>query len=147
MNMKTAFTDRLQTALTATGTSREKLAAHLGVSFSTIRRWLNGVCAPDVYQFREIARFFGVSYDWFLEDAGAAPDAEELAVKLGLSPDTVSDLLRMAKTESPEVLRSLDGAVRNVISAVDAVYDDLFLDVEESFLESLMNSQTKENAK
>ncbi len=64
MNMKTAFTARLQTALTATGTSREKLAAHLGVSFSTIRRWLNGVCAPDVYQFREIARFFGVSYHY-----------------------------------------------------------------------------------
>ncbi len=145
--MKTAFTDRLQTALTATGTSREKLAAHLGVSFSTIRRWLNGVCAPDVYQFREIARFFGVSYDWFLEDAGAAPDAEELAVKLGLSPDTVEDLLKMAKTESPEVLDALDGAVQSVISAVDAVYDNLLRVSEESLLDALTNFQTKENAK
>ncbi len=57
----TKSTNRLQEALAATGASREKLAAHLGVSASTISRWLNGVCAPDVYQFREIAHFFGVS--------------------------------------------------------------------------------------
>ncbi len=135
--METTFTNRLQAAFAATGTSREKLAAHLGVSLSTICRWLNGICAPDVYQFQEIARFFGVSYDWFLGDAGGVPDAEELAARLGLSPDTVEDLIEMAKTESPEVLEALDSAVHNVISVVDAVYDDLVRCVEGCLLDSL----------
>ncbi len=135
--MKANFANRLQGALTISGTSREKLAAHLGVSFSTVRRWLNGTGAPDVYQFREIVHFFGIPYDWFLGDADGVSDAEKFAVRLGLSPDTVEDLISMAKTESPEVLEALDGAVRNVISVVDAVYEDIVRCAEECLTDSL----------
>lgn len=78
-----------------------------------------------MYQFREIAHYFGMPYDWFLEDSGGIPNADDLAVKLGLSPETVEALLELAASESEEVLMAVDDAVCAVISTISAVYDDL----------------------
>lgn len=119
------FDSRLKQLLSASGVERGELARHLGVSVPTVSRWLNGISTPNVYQFREIAHFFGMPYDWFLEDGDEIPDTERLAAKLGLSPDTVEALLDLAEAESPEVLAAVDDAVCSVIAAVNAVYDDL----------------------
>ena len=119
------FDSRLKQLLSASGVERGELARHLGVSVPTVSRWINGISTPNVYQFREIAHFFGMPYDWFLEDGDEIPDTERLAAKLGLSPDTVEALLDLAETESPEVLAAVDDAVCSVIAAVNAVYDDL----------------------
>ena len=119
------FDSRLKQLLSASGVERGELARHLGVSVPTVSRWINGISTPNVYQFREIAHFFGMPYDWFLEDGDEIPDTERLAAKLGLSPDTVEALLDLAEAESPEVLAAVDDAVCSVIAAVNAVYDDL----------------------
>ena len=119
------FDRRLQHLLSVSGVERGELARHLGVSVPTVSRWINGISTPNVYQFREIAYFFGMPYDWFLEDGGEVPDAERLAAKLGLSPDTVEALLELAAAESPEVLTAVDDAVCAVIATISAVYDDL----------------------
>ena len=119
------FNNRLKQVLSASGVERGELARHLGVSVPTVSRWINGISTPNVYQFREIAHFFGMPYDWFLEDGDEIPDTERLAAKLGLSPDTVEALLDLAEAESPEVLAAVDDAVCSVIAAVNAVYDDL----------------------
>lgn len=145
--MKTEFTNRLQTALRASGKSREELACCVGVSPSTISRWVNGIGLPDVYQFREIARFFDVSSEWFLRDASPLSDPEEISAKLGLSPDTVGELIEMARTESPEVMAALDGAIRSLLSAVDAVYSDLLRMAEGTMLDTLQEFGAKGNLK
>lgn len=119
------FDSRLKQLLSASGVERGELARHLSVSVPTVSRWINGISTPNVYQFREIAHFFGMPYDWFLEDGDEIPDTERLAAKLGLSPDTVEALLDLAEAESPEVLAAVDDAVCSVIAAVNAVYDDL----------------------
>ncbi|MDE6456552.1 MAG: helix-turn-helix domain-containing protein [Dysosmobacter sp.] len=119
------FDCRLKQLLSVSGVERGELARHLGVSVPTVSRWLNGISTPNVYQFREIAHFFGMPYDWFLEDGNGIPDTEGLAAKLGLSPETVEALLELAGEESPEVLTAVDDAVCAVIAAVNAVYDDL----------------------
>lgn len=119
------FDSRLKQLLSASGVERGELARHLGVSVPTVSRWINGISTPNVYQFREIAHFFGMPYDWFLEDGDEIPDTERLAAKLGLSPDTVEALLDLTEAESPEVLAAVDDAVSSVIAAVNAVYDDL----------------------
>ena len=119
------FDRRLQHLLSVSGVERGELARHLGVSVPTVSRWINGISTPNVYQFREIAHFFGMPYDWFLEDGGGIPDTEGLAAKLGLSPDTVEALLELAGAESPEVLTAVDDAVCAVIATISAVYDDL----------------------
>lgn len=119
------FDRRLQHLLSVSGVERGELARHLGVSVPTVSRWINGISTPNVYQFREIAYFFGMPYDWFLEDGGGIPDTEGLAAKLGLSPDTVEALLELAGAESPEVLTAVDDAVCAVIATISAVYDDL----------------------
>ena len=119
------FDKRLKDVLSASGVERGELARHLGVSVPTVNRWLNGISTPNVYQFREIAYFFGLPYDWFLEDEGSIPNVDDLALKLGLSPETVEALLELAGAESPEVLTAVDDAVCAVIATISAVYDDL----------------------
>jgi len=119
------FDRRLRFLLTANGMTRKELAHRLGVTVPVVSRWLNGASLPDIYQFREIAHFSGMPYEWFLDARDDIPNTMELAVRLGLSEDTVEALLKMAESESPEVLAALDDAVCSVISVVNAVYDDL----------------------
>lgn len=119
------FDRRLRGLLSASGVERGELARHLDVSVPTVNRWLNGISTPNAYQLREIAHYFGMPYDWFLEAKGGIPNADDLAVKLGLSPETVEALLELAGSESAEVLTAVDNAVCAVISTINAVYDDL----------------------
>ena len=126
------FDRRLKNLLTVSGVERGELARRLGVPVPVVNRWLNGISTPNVYQFREIARYFGMPYGWFLEDNGGVPGADDLAVKLGLSPETVEALLDLAASESGEVLTAVDDAVCAVIAAINAVYDDLLCAAEES---------------
>ena len=119
------FDRRLKAILSASGVERGELARHLGVSVPTVNRWLNGISTPNAYQLREIAHYFGMPYDWFLEAKGGIPNADDLAVKLGLSPETVEALLELAGSESEEVLTAVDDAVCAVISTINAVYGDL----------------------
>lgn len=85
MDRNNIFANRLKGVLAVTGVERGELARYLGVSVPTVNRWLNGTGTPNVYQFQELARYFGMSYDWFLDPDGGQPDAGDLAVKLGLS--------------------------------------------------------------
>ena len=125
------FDRRLRGLLSASGVERGELARHLDVSVPTVNRWLNGISTPNAYQLREIAHYFGMPYDWFLEAKGGIPNADDLAVKLGLSPETVEALLELAGSESEEVLTAVDDAVCAVITAINAVYGDL-LEIAES---------------
>ena len=124
-NNNNIFDRRLKGLLSASGVERGELARHLDVSVPTVNRWLNGISTPNAYQFREIAHFFGMPYDWFLEDEGGVPNADDLAVKLGLSPETVEALLELAASEDEGVLTAVDDAVCAVIATTNAVYDDL----------------------
>ena len=126
------FDRRLRGLLSASGVERGELARHLGVSVPTVNRWLNGISTPNAYQFRAIAHYFGMPYDWFLEADGGVPNADDLAVKLGLSPETVEALLELAGSESEEVLTAVDDAVCAVISTINAVYGDLLAIAENS---------------
>ena len=126
------FDRRLRGLLSASGVERGELARHLGVSVPTVNRWLNGISTPNVYQFRAIAHFFGLPYEWFTEDEGGIPNVDDLAVKLGLSPETVEALLELAGSESEEVLTAVDDAVCAVVATINAVYDDLLAIAENS---------------
>ena len=119
------FNKYLKNLLTVSGMSREELASHLKVAVPVVNRWLNGASVPDVYQFRDIARFFGMPYEWFLDGEVHFPSAAELAAILGLSEDTVEELLSLARTENEAVLGAVDDAVYAVTSTVNAVYEDL----------------------
>ena len=127
-----SFDYRLRNILILSGVRREDLACHLGVSVPVVNRWLNGISTPNAYQLREITHYFGMPYDWFLEADGGVPNADDLAVKLGLSPETVEALLELAGSESEEVLTAVDDAVCAVISTINAVYGDLLAIAENS---------------
>ena len=126
------FDRRLRGLLVVSGVERGELARYLGVSVPTLNRWLNGISTPNAYQFRAIAHYFGMPYDWFLEDNGGIPDVDDLAVKLGLSPETVEALLELAASEDEGVLTAVDDAVCAVIATINAVYGDLLAIAENS---------------
>ena len=119
------FNKCLKNLLTVSGVSREELASHLKVAVPVVNRWLNGASVPDVYQFRDIARYFGMPYEWFLDGEVRVPTAAEMAERLGLSEDTVEELLSLARTEGNILLNAVDDAVYAVTSTVNAVYEDL----------------------
>ena len=128
MNQDTnIFSSRLKSVLSASGVERGELARCLGVSVPTVNRWLNGISTPNVYQFREIAHFFGMPYDWFLGEGNEIPDTDALAVKLGLSPETVESLLELAGEGDMNkgVMAAVDDAICAVLGAVSAVYGEV----------------------
>lgn len=113
----------LKNLLTLTGMTCGELARHLNVPMPVVRRWMSGVSAPDIYQFREIAHFFGLPYTWFLDGGSGFPNAEELAGLLGLNPDTVEGLLLLADMEDEDVLEPLDEAIYAVVSAFRTILE------------------------
>ena len=128
MNQNTNnFDRRLKNILFTSGVGRGELAHYLGVSVPTVNRWLNGISTPNVYQFREIAHFFGLPYGWFLDNEGIFFDIEELSTKLGLSTETLYGLLHLA--DDPDgnkaVLSAMDALVQAALAVEDAVWEDL----------------------
>lgn len=45
------------------GITQEMLAEELGVSFQTISKWENGICAPDIMMLPKLSVYFGVTID------------------------------------------------------------------------------------
>jgi len=126
MQKVNGFDRRLRFLLAANGMTRNELAHRLGVTVPVVSRWLNGASLPDIYQFRKIARLFGMPYDWFLEDGGGVPDTEELAAKLGLSPETVEALLDMvAEGGNEAALEAVDNTLCAALAVIDGVFEDL----------------------
>lgn len=120
------FDQRLKEVLSASLVERGELARHLGVSVPTVNRWLGGISTPNVYQFREIAHFFGLPYDWFLDPDGGNLDADDLAMKLGLSPETVTTLLELvSKGGNEAALEAVDNTVCAALAVIDGVFEDL----------------------
>lgn len=121
----TYFSRRLKGLFAITDLSREALARYMGVTANTVRLWENGGLIPDVYQFQRIAAFFGLPYAWFLDGTDGMPDKGTLAMRLGLSEDTIQTLMDLAETEPENVLDALDDAVYALASAVIAVREDM----------------------
>ena len=119
------FDQCLKNLLTVSGMGRDELARAVGVSVPVVNRWLNGASTPDVYQFRAIANYFGMPYGWFLDGDDDFPGAEEVAEKLGLSPDTVEALRELAGSGQEGVLAAVDDAVCAVIGAACAAYGEV----------------------
>lgn len=119
------FDQRLRNLLIISGVRREELALRVGVSVPVVNRWLNGASVPDVYQFQSIANYFGLPYEWFLDGGDGFPGAEELAVRLGLSEETVEALRELADSGNEGVLTAVDDAVWAVIGAVCAAYGEV----------------------
>lgn len=124
-NKMNNFDKRLQYVFTVSGVTRKELADRLGVTVPVVSRWLNGVSVPDINQFREIARFFGMPYEWFLDDGNCFPSTDGLAQKLGLTKATVEAMMCMTDSEDAAVMSAVEEAIWAVLSAVITVYENL----------------------
>ena len=115
------FRRRLCELLTLSAGLRVELARQLRVPVQTVRDWESGKDIPNVYQFREIADFFGLPYAWFLDGKDATPNAAELAELLGLSESTVELLTDLDKTATPELLDAVDDMIFALVSSLKEV--------------------------
>ncbi|HJB90770.1 MAG TPA: helix-turn-helix domain-containing protein [Candidatus Eisenbergiella merdigallinarum] len=123
MNQDTYFSRRLHGLFIVTDATRSGLAKRLKVPASTVRAWEDGTQAPNVYEFREIAAYFGLPYDWFLDGTDGLPESWRVAEYLGLSEDVVEDLAQLSETAPEEVLDAVDDAIYNILSAVSAAQE------------------------
>ena len=115
------FRRRLSSLFLLTGCLRVDLARHLRAPVQKVRDWESGEDIPNVYQFREIAGFFGLPYDWFLDGVDATPNAAELAELLGLSESTVETLGKLSDAAPPDVMDAVDDAIFALAFAVQSV--------------------------
>ena len=116
------FRRRLCGLFLITDYRREDLARHLRVPVKTVREWESGEKIPDVYQFREIANFFELPYEWFLDGTDGMPDTSELAELLGLSESTVEMLVKLSENAPPDVLDVVDDTIFTLAAAVRNVF-------------------------
>ena len=55
--------NKIKTLRLKAGLTQEKLADQLNVSFQTVFKWENNVCAPDISMLPKLSVFFGVTID------------------------------------------------------------------------------------
>lgn len=55
--------NKIKTLRLKAGLTQEMLAEELGVSFQTISKWENSICAPDISMLPKLSVFFGVTID------------------------------------------------------------------------------------
>ena len=55
--------NKIKTLRLKAGLTQEMLAEELGVSFQTISKWENSICAPDINMLPKLSVFFGVTID------------------------------------------------------------------------------------
>ncbi|MGD9559352.1 MAG: helix-turn-helix domain-containing protein [Oscillospiraceae bacterium] len=96
------ISQKLQTLLQATSTSRSKLARALGVHTSTVTNWLDGK-QPKLEHVAAAARYFGVTTDYLTGSApaGKAPQAAAESTLAGV-------YLQLAKEMQKEAIHPDD---------------------------------------
>ena len=52
--------NKIKTLRLRAGMTQEMLAEEMGVSFQTISKWENNICAPDVSMLPKLSVYFGV---------------------------------------------------------------------------------------
>ena len=57
--------------------TQKDLADQLHVSFQTISKWESDINEPDIATLKELARFYGCSLDYLLNDTNDAPQKDD----------------------------------------------------------------------
>ena len=87
------FPTRLRQLMDDTGASQQALADYVGVTRQAVAQWKDGKTIPDMYNFKRIAEFFKVTYEYLLGDTDSkVHENMALADSLGLSDDAIETL-------------------------------------------------------
>lgn len=88
------LSDKIWVCRKKAGLSQEALAERIGVSRQAISKWETGEASPEISKLSLLARTFGVTADWLLDDtaepeeeAEAAPEAESTAPEEAAAPE------------------------------------------------------------
>lgn len=96
------FPMRLRQLMDETDTSQQALADSVGVTRQAVAQWKDGKTIPDIYNFKRIAEFFKVPYEYLFGDTNSkVRENMTLADSLGLSDDAI-EILRKIKDFSQQ---------------------------------------------
>ena len=87
------FPTRLRQLMDDAGASQQALADYVGVMRQAVAQWKDGKTIPDMYNFKRIAEFFKIPYEYLLGDTDSkVHENMALADSLGLSDDAIETL-------------------------------------------------------
>lgn len=87
------FPTRLRQLMDETSASQQALADYVGVTRQAVAQWKDGKTIPDMYNFKRIAEFFKIPYEYLLGDTDSkVHENMALADSLGLSDDAIETL-------------------------------------------------------
>lgn len=115
------FPTRLRTLMEETGTSQYTLADAVSVTRQAVAQWKDGKTIPDMYNFKKLADFFEVSYDYLFGVSDSKKRENiRLALTLGLSDgaiEALEDLKKSARYDDdaayvskPQILSEIIGS-------------------------------------
>ena len=103
------FAVRLRQLLEEQGKSQSELASELGIQRQSVNAYTLGITVPDIDRFKEIAKYFKVSYDYLLGDSDAKNRENiEVTKELGLSEYSV---VKLKDIHSREMEKGLFGYI------------------------------------
>ena len=157
------LSDKIWVCRKQAGFSQEALAEKIGVSRQAISKWETGEASPEIAKLPVLARTFGVTVDWLLDDeTGFEEDAAEETSHVQEEPATVPNqpvqtypdwvehlpgwLLRMIKKYGwlygirMAISGALFTAIGIVVQAMSGAMNNSFSGIVESVLPATQNA-------
>ena len=72
---------KLKKLRTEKGLTQKNLADQLNVTFQTVSKWESDINEPDIATLKELAKFYGCTYDYLLNEEEEEPKEEQQVKK------------------------------------------------------------------
>lgn len=116
------LSDKIWVCRKKAGLSQEALAERIGVSRQAISKWETGEASPEISKLPLLARTFGVTADWLLddsaepeEDAEAIPEAESAAPEADAAPEPRRQYSDAPVQNWPSWVENLPGRIGQMV--------------------------------
>lgn len=154
------FPKRLRSLLDETHRSQQEVADFIGVSRQAVAQWKDGKTIPDMYNFKKVAKYFNVPYEYLLgETDSRIKDNIALESKLGLSDQAITTLEFLSNMQTEDNYIALSKIVSLMLEDYDFVrvleliqksifeYQNYMKQEENIGMEDVTGAERDENAK
>ena len=130
------FPRRMRLLIDETRVSQQDIADYVGVSRQAVSQWKDGKTIPDMYNFKKIAGFFKVPFEYLYgETDSKTKEYLALAESIGLSDKAITKLQEWASKKESGILAL--AAKNEVLSDIiaDADFDDFIHRIQQYIVE------------
>lgn len=95
------LSDKIWVCRKKAGLSQEALAERIGVSRQAISKWETGEASPEISKLPLLARTFGVTADWLLDDTAEPEEDAEVLSEKETAPEAAASSEIHEETDAP----------------------------------------------